>query len=257
MDLVLLYALAVVSGLSIGSFLNVVIARVPQGESVLSPRSRCPRCEYEITLRDNIPVLSWILLRGKCRSCSLAISPIYWIVEVGTALAFLLVSIALGPVWEVFIYWVMAAGFVAVTGIDLATHRIPTVILKWIVIFAAPLMVLASLFASDYWPLGRSLIGGLASYGVFRVIHGVAPKGMGYGDVRLSFVMGCFLGYLGPWHVPLGFFLGFSSGSIIGIFTLLLLRTGRGTQIPFGPHLALGAFMTVLLGDTLIRWYPT
>jgi len=255
MDVFLLYLLAVVAGLSIGSFLNVVIARVPSGESVLRPRSCCPQCKSEITLRDNIPVLSWLLLRAKCRSCGLTIPVIYPLVESGTALSFVLVTMAFEPGAEMFAYWVFAAGLVTVSAIDLATRRIPTIVLAWTMALGTPLLILSAFVADEPWRLLRALIGASGAYLVFRVIHAISPGGMGFGDVRFSFVLGFYLGWLGAGYVPLGLFLGFLSGSVVGVLLLLFSDRSKRTHIPFGPHLALGAFITVLIGDSMLNWY--
>jgi leader peptidase (prepilin peptidase) / N-methyltransferase len=233
----------------------VAIARVPAGESVLSPRSRCPQCESEITLRDNIPILSWVLLRARCRHCGLRISIVYPLVEVGTALSFVLVTMAFDPGAGMFAYWVFAAGLITVSGIDFTTRRIPTVVLMWIMALGTPLLLLSAVLAEEPWRMLRALIAALGSYAVFRVIHAVSPAGMGYGDVRFSFVLGFFLGWLGAGYAPLGLFLGFLSGSVVGLILIAVAGKGKRTHIPFGPHLALGAFVAVLLGDTMLTWY--
>lgn len=247
--------LAGVYGLLIGSFLNVVIARVPEGRSVLRPRSACPSCETPIAGRDNVPVVSWLLLRGRCRSCSEPISARYPIVELATAAVLALTAAVLGAVAHLPAYLVVTAGLVAVTGIDLDTYRIPTPLLRWIMILGAPLLVVAALVRGEPGRLLSAGIGAVAAFAVLFAIHAVVPAGMGFGDVRLAFVLGTFTGWLGGWYVPLALLLGFGLGSVVGVVLMASGRAGRRSRIPFGPFLAAGAWIAICWGAPILEWY--
>ena len=166
----LVAAISGVYGLIIGSFLNVVIWRVPRKESIVKPPSHCPVCDAKIANRDNVPIVSWLLLRGRCRNC-------------GTAIA------------------------------------------------------------------------GAIAFAVFFVIHIVSPKGMGFGDVRLSFLLGLGLGWLGWGEVAGGLFAGFLYGAVVGVALIAVRVRGRKQQIPFGPFLAAGATTFVLFGEPIVDWY--
>ncbi|MEM8906025.1 MAG: prepilin peptidase [Actinomycetota bacterium] len=254
MELVLVFA-ATVYGLLVGSFLNVAVHRVPAGQSVVRPRSACPACTTPITARDNLPVISWVLLRGRCRTCAEPISVRYPAVEVLTGAAFAVMALRFGASWELPAFCVLMAGLVAVSAIDLDVRRIPTAILRVTAAAGLPFLVVAAVVASDPWPLVRVVIGAAGAYGVLLVVHLVSPQGMGFGDVRLAGLLGAFLGWLGPGHVPVGLMAGFFYGSVGGVAVLLARRGDRRTAIPFGPFLALGAVTAILAGEPLLDLY--
>ncbi|MBV9043043.1 MAG: prepilin peptidase [Acidimicrobiia bacterium] len=244
-----------VFGLAVGSFLNVVIYRVPRKESVVHPRSRCPGCGTQLAERDNIPVVSWVLLHGKCRTCGEPISARYPLVELLTAALFVTAALRFGLDWVLPAYLIFFASLVAITFIDLEHYIIPNRVLYPTVFIAIPLLVLAAATQDQWHNLERALLGAVLAWSFFLVLHLISPRGMGFGDVRLSFLLGLFLGWLDLRHVFLGVFVGFLLGSIVGLVLMALRRRGRRDHIPFGPFLAAGAVIAVLFGTSILGWY--
>src|SRR6476469_4129507 len=187
-----------VLGLLIGSFLNVVIWRVPRGESIVRPPSACPGCGTPIAPRDNIPVISWLLLRGKCRNCKEPISARYPAVELLTATLFAVMALKFGLSLELPAYLYLAAVGVALALIDLDVKRLPDVLTLPSYVVAAVLLGIASL--NEPHLLLRAVLGGLAMFGVYFALAFAYPAGMGFGDVKLSGVLGLFTAWLG-WDV--------------------------------------------------------
>lgn len=259
----------VVLGLLVGSFLNVVIARLPEDRSVVSPPSHCPRCNTPIAPRDNIPVVSWVLLRGKCRHCAAPISSLYPTIELLTgvlaALLFLKIvpnpaalTLAHGAAFVVYLGFV--AMLVAITFIDLRHYIIP----DEMSIYAVPVGVAAmwGLEALGYpgaigWR--SSVIGALLGAGSLVAVMGLyyllrRRQGMGWGDPKMLAMIGAFLGVVPA--LPLVIFVASATASVVGVGSLLLRRrsgAGLQTAIPFGPFLALGALITLLHGEALSR----
>jgi leader peptidase (prepilin peptidase)/N-methyltransferase len=251
---VLVTACAVL-GLAVGSFLNVVVHRVPKGESVVRPRSRCPRCGAEIAGRDNVPVLSWLLLRGRCRHCGEPISARYPAVEVATAALFAVVAAAIGAEWALPAFLVWTAALVALSAIDLDTYRLPTPIIYVTGAICAPLLAAAAVLDGDARGIAEAAAGAAIGFAVLFVIHLVSPRGMGFGDVRLAGLLGLLLGWIELPMVGVGLFLGFLLASLVGVGLLLARRRGRKDRVPFGPFLAAGALVAVLVGDEILRVY--
>jgi leader peptidase (prepilin peptidase)/N-methyltransferase len=242
-------------GLLVGSFLNVVIHRVPRHESVVRPRSRCPECGTTLAERDNVPVVSWLLLKGRCRTCDAPISARYPAVELLTAVAFAAVGLRFGADWAVPAYLVLVAALVAVSAVDLELFLVPNRILLATLAVGVPLLVLAAALDHRWDDLGRALAGAAIGFGILLAINLVTPRGMGMGDVKLAGVLGAWLGFLDIGHVFLGLFLGFLLGAVGGI---ALLATGvrtRKDHIPFAPFLAAGAVLAILVGSPLLDWY--
>jgi leader peptidase (prepilin peptidase)/N-methyltransferase len=244
-----------VLGLAVGSFLNVVIYRVPRKESVVRPRSRCPNCGTQLAEKDNIPVASWLILRGRCRTCGEPISARYPLVELATAGLFAAVGIRFGADWAVPAFLVFFASLLAISLIDLEHYIIPNRIVYPTLLAGFALLVVAAAAEHDWKALERAVIGAALFWGILLVIHLVQPRGMGFGDVRLAAVLGLFLGWLGLSYVGLGFFLGFLLGAVVGLALLVLRRRGRKDHIPFGPFLAAGAVVAVLAGSPILAWY--
>jgi leader peptidase (prepilin peptidase)/N-methyltransferase len=242
-------------GLAVGSFLNVVIWRVPRDESVVRPRSHCPSCGTQLAERDNIPVVSWLLLRGTCRSCQAPISARYPLVELLTGVVFAAAALRFG--WDAALpaYLVLFAGLVALSAIDLDLHRLPNRVLYPTLFSVAPLLVLASAVDHRWANLGRAAEGGLLSFVILLAIHLAAPRGMGFGDVRLAGLIGMATGWLGVAHALLALFAAFLFSAVIGIGLIASGLRSRRDRIPFGPFLALGAVVAVLWGSPLLRWY--
>ena len=241
-------------GLVVGSFLNVVIHRVPRQQSVVRPRSRCPGCGAEIGPRDNIPVLSWALLRGACRSCSAPISPRYPFIELSTGALFVLAALRFGPRPETVAFAMLFAALVAITAIDIELRVVPKKIV-WPT-FGAGILLLgfAAVVAGEPRRLLDMAGGSAGAFAVLFAIHLISPKGMGFGDVRLAALLGLFLGWLGPAHVALGLFAGFVAGGVSGIAALAAGRS-RKSALPFAPFLALGTVVAVLVGIPILDWY--
>ncbi|TAL24985.1 MAG: prepilin peptidase [Frankiales bacterium] len=242
-------------GLLIGSFLNVVVHRVPRGESVASPPSACPGCHAPIRARDNIPVLSWLLLKGRCRNCGIRISARYPLVELGTAALFAVMAVRFGYDWALVAYLYLAAVGLALALIDLDCKRLPDVLTLPSYPVAAVLLGTAALLGSDSGDLLTALLGGLAMFALYFALCFAYPAGMGFGDVKLAGVLGMYLGWLGwgPWAV--GLFLGFFLGGAFGIGLILVKRGGRKTAVPFGPFMLLGVLIAVLAGTELASGY--
>jgi leader peptidase (prepilin peptidase)/N-methyltransferase len=242
-------------GLLVGSFLNVVIHRVPKDESIVKPRSHCPGCGTELSNRDNIPVISWLVLRGKCRTCGTAISSRYPIVEAVTGALFVAMALRFG--WDEALpaYLVLTAFLIALSAIDLDTFLLPKK-LVWPA-FGAGVVLLggASLLQGDGRSAVEAAVGSAAAFALLFVIHFISPKGMGFGDVRLAAVLGLHLGWLELPEVPLGLFLSFLVASVVGVGLIATKRKGRKDRVPFGPFLAVGTGLAILFGESILRVY--
>ena len=234
-------------GLVIGSFLNVVIARLPTGRSIARPPSACPACGAPIRWFDNVPVLSWLRLRGRCRACRAAISWRYPAVELLTAVLFALAARQLGPTLDLGTALLLLAALVAITGIDLDHQIIPDVItLPGVVVGAVANLAVRP----ENWP--DTLLGIVVGGGLFLIIILASGGGMGGGDMKLGAMMGAFLG----WKLVLvGILLGVFAGGAVAIGLLSTGRKGRKDPVPFGPFLALGAVVSLLWGHSLLAWY--
>ena len=265
-------------GAMVGSFLNVVIHRVPNEESIVFPNSACPNCKKSIKPYDNIPILSWLILRGKCRNCRNPISPRYPAVELLTALLFALTSWQIGfgaflPVCLVFV-----AAIVALIFIDAEHMILPNVITYPLLVFALLVRVIFPLFFGDSYfsdfkifplihlqnypvwlvSLAGAILGGLIGGGslwlvgeIWKRLRGV--DAMGLGDVKMMFAVGALLG----WRLTLlSIFLGAFSGAIIGIFLISRQKDkDLQTQIPFGIFLGIGSIIALLFGEQIVNWY--
>ncbi len=242
-------------GLIVGSFLNVVAYRVPRGMSVVRPRSACPGCEAPIPARDNIPVVSWVLLRGKCRDCREPISARYPAVEAGTALTFASVAAIVGPRAVLPAYWWAAAVAIALTLTDLDLRRIPNRILYPGTAVAVVLVVAGSLIDGDGFAAARALGGAAAYFSLLFVIALAARGGFGFGDVKLAFLLGLMLAHLSWAVLAVGVFAGFFLGGAAALVLLVARRAARGDAIPFGPAMVGGAFLAVAVGERVATWY--
>ena len=231
----------------IGSFLNVVTYRVPRGESIVSPGSRCPGCGQPIRAFDNVPVLSWLVLRGRCRGCRTRISARYPLVEVLTGAVFVAVVLARGLRPELALELPFAAMLIAVAGIDLEHRVVPNRILLPMAVWGVGATAVIRPSA-----LPEALAAGAGAFAFLLLAAVIHPRGMGMGDVKLAGVMGL---YLGVAIVP-ALFLAFLSGSVVGI--ALLARhgaAGRKKGVPFAPFLALGGIAGLIAGQALIHLY--
>lgn len=250
-----LIVVCLVLGLVIGSFLNVVIWRLPRGESVVSPPSHCPGCDRPIRPRDNVPVISWLLLRGRCRDCHEPISARYPGVELLTGLLFALMAWRFGFSWELPAYLYLAAIGVALALIDIDVHRLPNAIVLPSYVVVAVLLLVPAVVDGRWDDLLRAVLGGVVLFVGYFLLVFIHPAGMGFGDVKLAGVLGAYLGWLGWGALAVGAFLGFLLGGVYGAVLLLLRRAGRKSAIPFGPFMLLGALVGVLAGQQLAEGY--
>ena len=260
-----LAGIAGVFGLAIGSFLNVVIYRVPIGKSIAYPASACPNCGSGIHAYDNVPVFSWFALGGKCRNCKEPISARYPLVELGTGLLFFVVALpvaarlaAVQPTTETIAsaltlvaYLYLAAISVALSFIDIEHHKLPNVIVLPSYAVGALLLGSASIITGDYGQLLRAGIG-LGAMGLaYLLIAVIKPGAMGLGDVKLAGVLGLYLGFNGWGALIIGSLAAFILGGIYGVVLILLRRTTRKSGIPFGPWMVLGAWIGILFGNLI------
>ncbi|WP_242868875.1 prepilin peptidase [Desulfotomaculum copahuensis] len=234
-------------GLAAGSFLNVCIHRLPRGESVVFPPSRCPHCGQRLAARDLVPLFSYLWLKGRCRYCGSGISPRYPLVEALTGVLFAVLYMRFGLNLLLFKYLFLTSVLIVLSFIDLEHYLIP----DRIIIFALAGGVIINLFTRDLTFL--SVLLGLAAPAAFLLLLAVASRGgMGGGDIKLAAVTGLFLGW------PLGLlavFLGCLLGGLVGAVLLLSRIKGRKDAIPFGPFLACGAITTILGGQQILNWY--
>jgi leader peptidase (prepilin peptidase)/N-methyltransferase len=239
-------------GLVVGSFMTVAVYRLPKGESVVRPRSRCPACGAEIGARDNVPVLSWLLLRGRCRRCGERISVEYPLLELATAGLVVLAAIRYPDPWRAVLVGGLLALMPGIALIDLRHRIIPNKLTYPALVSFALVIVLAWLIG-DAVDLARAGIGLLLYGGILFVVAAVS-RGMGMGDVKLAGVIGLVLGSLGLR------FVGVAAGAAIvlgglGAIGALAMGRGRKSAIPFGPYLAAGAVVAGLWGEPLAAWY--
>lgn len=265
--------LAIILGAVIGSFLNVVIHRVPRGVALTEP-SRCPRCAAAVRPWQNVPIVSWIALRGRCAACDQPISVRYPLVEAGTAAAFGAVawwmmaprSNAIAPwvlsgatdsswVAVIVAYLYFAAITIALTLIDLDTHRLPNAIVLPSYAVIGALFTVACVLGADWAGLLRAGIGGAALFAFYALLRRIRPGGMGGGDVKLAGVIGMSLGWLGWGALVVGAFAAFLLGGVFGILLLLSRRANRRTAIPFGPWMLAGAWVGIVAGEWIARAY--
>jgi len=239
-------------GAIFGSFLNVCIYRIPAHESVIFPPSRCPACRTFIRPWDNVPLLSYVLLRGRCRSCHARIAPRYVLVELLTAVAAVSIYARFGWSAQAAVSFVFVCALIAITFIDLDHQIIPDVIsLPGI----GAGFIAAVLLGEPPWTV--SLIGLVLGGGILWLVAEVyhrltGREGMGGGDIKLLAMIGAFLGWRA---VPVTLLLGSLTGSVVGIGLMLLRGNGARVPIPFGPFLAAGAVCALFFGERLIAWY--
>lgn len=237
-------------GLMVGSFSNVCVYRIPRGESVAFPSSHCPTCNHDIAWYDNIPLLSWLFLKGKCRHCSSNISLRYPLLEalMGISWAWLAYHYGFSP--ELLQAIVLISLLWILTLIDLETGLLPNVL-------TLPGIVIGLLFAWWFGFVVDALIGVVAGYGAFWLVARAfllltGKEGMGYGDFKLLAMLGAFMGWQA---LPFIVFASSFVGAIVGIIYLKMAKKGKQTEIPFGPYLALAGMLWFLWGEQFLQWY--
>ncbi|MEV6927743.1 prepilin peptidase [Dactylosporangium sp. NPDC051485] len=261
-----------VLGLAVGSFLNVVIHRLPRGESLLRPASHCPQCTAPVRPWHNVPVLGWLLLRGRCADCAAPIGVRYPLVELGTALLFVAVAARIAapssghryttggdwlsnaalvnlPAW---LY--LAAIAVALALIDLDVLRLPdAIVLPSYVV--APLLLLPGVIVERDWPAALRGVLAMAALWTLYFLLSLYRGGMGPGDVKLAGVLGLYLGWLGWPSVAIGTLAAFVLGGTVGVVLLATRRAGRRTPLPFGPSMLAGALIALFAAAPITDWY--
>jgi leader peptidase (prepilin peptidase)/N-methyltransferase len=244
--------MAGVFGLAIGSFLNVVIWRVPRGESVVNPPSACPRCDTPIRARHNVPVLGWLILRGRCFDCQAPISARYPLVELGTGLLFTAIALRFAdqplliPAYAAF-----AALAVALSLIDVDVHRLPNAL----VLPAYPVLAVLLVLDRDPAALLRAGVAGLVLFTFFFALAVAVPGGMGMGDVKLAGLIAAMTAYLSWGAFLTGVLAAFVLGALVGVILIAVRRAGRGSVVPFGPFLLGGALASILGAAVLGQTY--
>ncbi|MFC4058209.1 prepilin peptidase [Planomonospora corallina] len=251
----LVTVLAGLLGLLVGSFLNVVIHRVPRAESLLRPGSHCPACSTPIRPWQNVPVLSWLALRGRCAACREPISARYPLVELATALLFAAVAARIGTAPELPAYLYLAAVAVALSVIDLDVHRLPDVIVLPSYAVGALLLAPAAAAGAGWTPALRALVAMAVLFAFYFALAWFYPGGMGFGDVKLAGLLGLYLGWLGWSAVVVGTFAAFLLGGLAGAALLVTGRAGRKTAVPFGPAMLAGALLALFAAGPIAAWY--
>ena len=245
-------------GLIVGSFANVMIYRVPIGESVVSPASHCPSCGHPIRHRHNVPVLGWLALKGRCADCGARISARYPLVELAMGFLFVATTLRLDaigrlPALPAYLYFVAIGVILAL--IDLDHRRLPNAIVLPSYPVLLVLLTIASAWQSDWESLARSVLGAACLYAFYLVVAMAYRAGMGFGDVKLSGLLGGVLAYVSWGTLLVGAFAGFFLGGVAGVAVIASRRGSLKTALPFGPFMIAGAMVAVFCGDALASGY--
>ena len=246
------YILIFILGLIVGSFCNVCIYRIPKNESIIYPTSHCPKCRTTIKPVDNIPLLSYILLKGRCRNCGSKISIQYPVVELLTGMIYLIIYLIYGLSIQSLIYIILSSALIIIAFIDLNEQIVPDVIS----LPGIGVGLILSFFV-PYLSFINSALGVVVGGGIILIIALVGSmifkkEAMGGGDVKLAAMIGAFLGWR---YTIISLFLGFFLGALAGIFLILSKIKSKEDMVPFGPFIALGSLITLLWGEKIIAWY--
>lgn len=253
-------------GLYAGLFANLLIDLIPEKRAVLPLRTVCRRCGDPEWKGDDAPTESsakkglrpWLpwLLRGRhCPNCAAEVSGRYAVVEVLTAAVFAGAALRFGADAVLPAYLVFFTSLVAISVIDLELRIIPNRIVYPTIFLSVPMLAAAAAINGDFESLKTALIGAAAAWAALLVVHLISPAGMGFGDVRLAFILGLFLGWINLSHVTVGLFLGFVLGAVLGVLLVAFKIRSRKDAIPFGPFLAGGAALAVFVGTPIIDWW--
>lgn len=245
-------------GLAVGSFLNVLIHRVPLRESLARPPSRCPSCKHPVRIRHNVPVLSWLVLRGRCADCRIRISVRYPLVEIATAVLFVAVAVRLArsgllPALPAYLFF--AATGISLTAIDLDVRRLPNAIVGPAYPVLAVLLTVAALVQHDPAAIVRAAVGAGGLFAFYFALAFVHPSGMGFGDVKLAGIVGGVLGFLSYPVLLVGAFAAFFIGSAVGLVVIVSRRGTGKTAVPFGPFMITAALLALFLGAPITDLY--
>jgi len=247
-EIILIFVL----GLIVGSFCNVCIYRIPRNESVIYPASHCPKCRTKIKPIDNIPLLSYILLKGRCHNCGSKISIQYPVVEFLTGLIYLIIYLIYGLSIQSLVYIVLSSALIIIAFIDLQEQMIPDIIsLPGIVVG----LILS--FIVPYMSFINSVLGALVGGGIILIIAWVGSiafkkEALGGGDVKLAAMIGAFLGWR---YTIISLFWGFFIGALVGIILILSKIKSKEDMVPFGPFIVLGSIITLFWGEKILSWY--
>ncbi|WP_035098706.1 prepilin peptidase [Anoxybacteroides tepidamans] len=242
-----MYVIIAVYSLLLGSFFNVVGLRVPKGESIIKPRSHCPRCQRTLTAWELIPVVSYIVQGGACRGCGVRISPLYPFIELLTAILFTISPLWVGWSKELIVSWTLVSLLMIIFVSDVRYMIIPDPVL----LFFAVLFIIERLFVplSPWWD---SLVGAAVGFSVLLLIAVASKGGMGGGDVKLFGVLGLVLGWK---YTLLALFVSTFYGTVFGVIGMALGKIRRGEPMPFGPHIVFGTLTVYYFGHAIIEWY--
>ncbi len=243
---------AALVGTLVGSFLNVCVYRLPRGQSLVHPGSACPACQAPIPWYDNIPLVSFALLRGACRACGAAISWRYPLIEAANAVGYVILVSHFGLEWRTAVYAALFSTLLVATAIDLSHQIIPDGITLPGIGIGLAWSALLAVTAADPWRFMDSLLGGLLGGGLFYLVAVVSRGGMGGGDIKLIAMIGTFLGWR---NVLLTIFIAAASGSIVGLGLIAFKGVTRKYPVPFGPFLSLGALVALFWGPAITEWY--
>lgn len=244
----MLFFISFLLGLLLGSFYNVVGLRVPKGESIVAPRSHCPSCKRTLTAFELIPVVSYVLQKGKCRACSARISFVYPFVELSTAILFTLAPLFVGWSAEIVVSWTLISLFVIIFVSDVHYMVIPNRIL----LFFAPLLLIERITLAPLTPWWDSLLGSFVGFMMLFLIALVSKGGMGGGDIKLFAVIGLALGVK---LTVLAFFLSTFVGTMFGLIGMAIGHVKRGEPMPFGPAIVVGTLIAYFFGEAMIDMY--
>jgi len=249
------WLLVAVLGLAAGSFANVVIYRVPDGRSVVSPPSACPKCGARVRAYDNVPVLSWAMLGGRCRDCRAPISLRYPAVELLVGALFVGVWWRFGASWSTGVEAALVLGLVVLGFVDFDQMVLPRRIVYADLAVAVAIALAGSADGGHWGRLEVAVLCAAVPWALFFAINYVAPHALGFGDVRLALLIGFGLGWLGPTYTFLGFLAASALGSVAGLALVAARKANRHTAVPFGTFLAAGAVLAMLAGQPLVGWY--
>ncbi len=241
-----------VAGLLVGSFLTVVVDRVPRGGSVVQPPSACGECGHRLTAPDLIPIVSWLALRGRCRHCGTPIGTEPLIIELSNAAIFVAFGLHFGADPALPAFCVLGAALVALVWIDLHEFRLPREITYTAFVLGSIGLVIAALVEGEPERIWKAFAGAALAFAIMLLIYLASRGQMGEGDVRLSPLLGLYLGYLHLGTVPIGLFLGFLIGAVVGVGAMAFGKAGRKTALPFGPFLAAGTVLAIFVGPEMV-----
>jgi leader peptidase (prepilin peptidase)/N-methyltransferase len=234
------------------AILGLLIGSFPRHESIISPRSACPNCGTPILERDNIPILSWLLLKGQCRSCHAPISARYPLVELACAVSFAGAAGRIGFSWDLPAVLVLLASLLALAGIDMEHMVLPRSIIYPAFVMLAATLVMAAGATGQWHRLLIAVVCALSWFVIFFTLNAVSPRLLGFGDVRLAPLLGLGLGWLGIRYVVLGFFAANLIGAVIGVALIATKRIARNQPVPYGVFLAMGAALAIYAGPELL-----